>query len=289
MISKYPEFTPLDKTMYNELSEFIFNMNQDGISEFTFLSLLIHQNKYNYNISSLDNSTYILFGSDKLGDFFAILGTSVPRDILKELLNNRRWKLISQTLYDKYSSFLTSLSCCVSSDRDNEDYLYSRESLSTLSGKTYQKKRNLANTFDKTYSYKIKPIDINTAKDAVTVLNKWIKEQAENLDVKQCLAALALIEESKQDGVIIYVDSLPIAFALGEVISSNNMFVVHFEKALVGYKGVYQAINRALAQYLNESITYINREQDLGDEGLRQSKLTYRPISFVKKYQAILK
>ena len=289
MISKYPEFTPLDKTMYNELSEFIFNMNQDGISEFTFLSLLIHQNKYNYNISSLDNSTYILFGSDKLGDFFAILGTSVPHDILKALLNNRRWKLISQTLYDKYFSFLTSLSCSVSSDRDNEDYLYSRESLSTLSGKTYQKKRNLANTFDKTYNYEIKPIDINTAKDAVTVLNKWIKEQSENLDVKQCQDALSLIEESKQDGVIIYVDSLPIAFALGEVISSNNMFVVHFEKALVGYKGVYQAVNRALAQYLNESIIYINREQDLGDEGLRQSKLTYRPISFVKKYQAILK
>ena len=281
----YPEFSTLDKTMYNELSQFLYK-NGDGISEFSYLSLLLHQSKYNYSISCLDSSTFILLGSDKYGDFFSILGDSVPSDILASLLNERRWKLISQRLYDKYLPFLTSLSCCVSSDPDNEDYLYSRESLSNLAGKTYQKKRNLANYFENTYNYKILPLDINTSKDALIVLNKWKDAHSDNLDVNQCRASLELIGEFEQEGIILYVDDKPIAFALGEVISNGSMFVVHFEKALIGYKGVYQALNRLLAQSLKDSVLHINREQDLGDEGLRQAKLTYRPISFVKKYQA---
>jgi hypothetical protein len=64
------------------------------------------------------------------------------------------------------------------------------------------------------------------------------------------------------------------------------MFAVHFEKALEEYKGVYQYINQRFALSLPEDLVYINREQDLGDPGLRQAKMTYRPCSFVKKYTA---
>jgi hypothetical protein len=62
------------------------------------------------------------------------------------------------------------------------------------------------------------------------------------------------------------------------------MFAIHFEKAIDTYKGVFQYINQNFAASLPESFTYINREQDLGDEGLRQAKLTYRPAGFVRKH-----
>ena len=60
---------------------------------------------------------------------------------------------------------------------------------------------------------------------------------------------------------------------------------MHYEKAIGEYKGIYQFINRAFASVLPRDFKYINREQDLGDPGLRQAKMTYRPYGFVKKYQ----
>ena len=62
------------------------------------------------------------------------------------------------------------------------------------------------------------------------------------------------------------------------------MFVIHFEKALDEYKGIYQYLNQSFAESLPRFFTLINREQDLGNEGLRQAKMTYRPCEFVKKY-----
>jgi hypothetical protein len=66
------------------------------------------------------------------------------------------------------------------------------------------------------------------------------------------------------------------------------MFAVHFEKAAGGYKGMYQYMNQAFAAMLPPHYVHINREQDLGDLGLRQAKETYRPSGFVKKYAAAL-
>ena len=62
------------------------------------------------------------------------------------------------------------------------------------------------------------------------------------------------------------------------------MFVIHFEKALDEYRGIYQFLNQAFAESLPRFFTLINREQDLGNEGLRQAKMTYRPSGFVKKF-----
>ena len=62
------------------------------------------------------------------------------------------------------------------------------------------------------------------------------------------------------------------------------MFAVHFEKAIEEYKGIYQFVNQAFAASLPRFFTLINREQDLGNEGLRQAKMTYRPCGYVQKY-----
>jgi hypothetical protein len=64
------------------------------------------------------------------------------------------------------------------------------------------------------------------------------------------------------------------------------MFVVHYEKTIPNLKGLYQLINMDFVRSLPAPVTLINREQDLGDPGLRQAKITYRPCDFVKKYRA---
>lgn len=65
------------------------------------------------------------------------------------------------------------------------------------------------------------------------------------------------------------------------------MFAIHFEKGREGYKGIYQFMNQAFAQALPAYFKLINREQDLGDEGMRQAKMTYRPSGFVNKYRVV--
>ena len=77
----------------------------------------------------------------------------------------------------------------------------------------------------------------------------------------------------------------PAGYTLGEEIAAGRMFVIHFEKALNRFKGLYQFVNMSFAAILPDNYTYVNREQDLGNEGLRQAKLSYKPVGFVKKYR----
>ncbi len=102
--------------------------------------------------------------------------------------------------------------------------------------------------------------------------------------------ALEHMEYLQLCGGIFYVDDEPVAYTLGEELARGKMFVIHFEKAVLKkeYKGIYQYVNQAFAALLPEKYELINREQDLGDPGLRQAKESYRPVGFVTKYRAAL-
>jgi hypothetical protein len=78
------------------------------------------------------------------------------------------------------------------------------------------------------------------------------------------------------------VDGRMAAYTVGERLSSDTL-VIHFEKADPAYKGVYQAINQQFLTHADPAFTLVNREQDLGDEGLRKAKLSYHPVDFVRK------
>jgi hypothetical protein len=92
------------------------------------------------------------------------------------------------------------------------------------------------------------------------------------------------MEELNMSGLLFYADGNPAGWCLGEPAAQGTMFIIQFEKGVESYKGIYQFINQAFAAALPGHITHINREQDLGDEGLRQAKQTYRPSGFVRKY-----
>ncbi len=286
-IPTFPNFEPISAYMHNELYPFLNNL-EGGISEFTFLALLIHQKKYSYEISAVGNKVYALTGKDKYGFFFTVVGGCPGKDNARMLIEKfKRWKNISKDVCISCAEVFNSLGYELIDDRDNADYLYLREKLASLAGKSLHKKRNLANNFEKTYECEVKPLDISTAADAGEVLDEWQRTRPAGLesDYEQCFLSLALLPFTDQHGWVVYANSKPVGWALGEYIARGTMFVVHFEKGLDEYKGVYQYVNRATAQHLPETVIYINREQDLGDEGLRQAKMTYRPTGFVDKYQ----
>ena len=96
------------------------------------------------------------------------------------------------------------------------------------------------------------------------------------------------MEELQLCGGIYYVDGQPVAYSLGEELARGKSFVIHFEKAVSEYKGLWQFVNQAFASILPDKYETVNREQDLGNEGLRKAKLSYKPVGFVKKYRATL-
>jgi uncharacterized protein len=285
-IPSYPEFAPIELSMREELYPAL-NMLTTGISEFTFSGLYLFRDSYRYRLSRIPGATFVISG-EKAGKTFFYTPCCVPecRKVGELLESHDFYRHLTDEQVVEHRIRLECNGLSIFEDRDQFDYLYERKDLAELSGKTYHKKRNLVNAFLSSYSYEQKPLDRSTLSDALLVLDEW-KERRGDGDGKAAREGLELFETLELRGAVYYVDGKPAAYCLGESLAKGRMFAVHFEKAVDDYKGVYQFINQAFAQTLPSHFRLINREQDLGDEGLRQAKMTYRPSGFVRKYRAL--
>ena len=155
-----------------------------------------------------------------------------------------------------------------------------------MRGRALQRKRNLVHAFEKTHTYEAFPFAQDRIADALAVLEAWRENARDQADYAPAREALEHAGEFGLHGRLYYVEGRPAGYTLGEKARAGTMFVVHYEKTVPAMKGLYQLINMDFVRSLPPAITLINREQDLGDPGLRQAKITYRPCDFVKKYRA---
>ena len=184
-------------------------------------------------------------------------------------------------------------------DRDSFDYIYSVDALADLAGKKLQKKRNHSNRFRLLHPHCTAEVitDENT-QQVLAMLDTWYaqKEAADptaSFRLEQTAITKALRNRSalEMEGMVLINKGQIVAMTLGSFLSEDT-FDVQFEKALEGYDGAYAAINREFARYLREkypNLKWLNREDDLGLEGLRKAKLSYYPDRLVEKYWACLK
>lgn len=283
----YPESAPISLEMRDELYPSL-NLLKDGISEFNFSNLFLFRHTYGYRVSRVPGRTFVVEGSKQGKSFFYVPCAVTDRGTLAALMDSHDYlKNLSETQAEESRLELESWGYRVEEDRDNFDYLYRRTDLAELSGKEYHKKRNLVNAFLNSYSYEQKPLSKANVADAVAVLDEWRAAKGYEGDYAAAREALELYDLLGMRGCVYYVDGAPAGWCLGEPLSKARMFAVHFEKACDRYKGIYQFINQAFAQALPAYIRSVNREQDLGNEGLRQAKMTYRPSGFVKKYRVV--
>jgi hypothetical protein len=286
LIPCYPDFAPLTFVLKPELDP-LFSQIPDGISEYTFSNLYLFRERYNYHLALVpDNPTALLISGERDAKRFFMTPSAVPsREVLIDLFKTHDyWKGISDSVMTKQAQ-LTQWGIEIVEDRDNFDYLYLRTDLADLPGKRYHKKRNLVNGFINSYSYhKELPLTPELIPHALSVLEHWREDKGAAGDYLAALEALERFPSLNMQGALYYINGRPAGWCLGESLAQERMFVVHFEKAIDEYKGIYQFINQTFAASLPERFTYINREQDLGDEGLRQAKMTYRPVGFVRKY-----
>ncbi len=175
---------------------------------------------------------------------------------------------------------------------ESQDYIYLSEDLINLSGRKFHSKRNHISKFKNAYpNFKFEKINASNKEDAFQAALEWClknKIDIENYqEIKAIREALDNLEEFKMSGGILYVGEKAVAMTLGLEISPIA-FDTCFEKALSEYDGAYAVINNEFAKTLS-SYKYINREEDMGIEGLKRAKLSYNPIILFTRYNATLR
>lgn len=179
--------------------------------------------------------------------------------------------------------------------RDMGDYIYDAESLRTLKGKKLAAKRNHINRFlenhpDWTYE---RITDANMA-EVIEMHKTWCElsgcEEDESLQEETCAVKSALKDYKtlNLDGGLIRAGGKVVAFSLGDKLNDTT-YLVHIEKAFADVQGAYPMINQQFVINNADGYTFIDREDDAGDEGLRKAKLSYRPVEIVEKYFAWVK
>ncbi|MDR1838784.1 MAG: phosphatidylglycerol lysyltransferase domain-containing protein [Treponema sp.] len=293
LVPNYPDFIPLDVDL-KEILHPRLSLTSDGVSEFTFSGLYLFRNRYNYRVSrNEENGGFIISGEQpasadnpQVKTFFMTPCGAPDLEILLDLFKTHDyWKNISESVLSPAKENLEKHGIVFTEDRDNFDYLYYRSDLAELAGKKYHKKKNHVNHFLHTYpDYEQKQMNASLVPAAFEILDQWHQDKSDDGDYRSAREALDLFDTLTLRGAVFFVAGKPAAYCLGESIARGRMFAIHFEKAIDEYKGIYQFMNQAFAASLPRFFTLINREQDLGSEGLRQAKMTYRPCGFVQKY-----
>ncbi|MBR4783177.1 MAG: DUF2156 domain-containing protein [Bacteroidaceae bacterium] len=171
------------------------------------------------------------------------------------------------------------------------DYVYDRQSLASLAGHKLQSKRNFLNRFRRLYpQYEYHPLGKKDI-DACLALDKsWINKGLQlghtDEEISERKTIKYVFDHWQELGAIggtIYVEGNLVAFTYGAAIN-NDTFDVCVEKADTSYEGAYATINNEFVNHLPQQYQWINREEDLGIDGLRQAKTTYQPVLKLRKY-----
>ena len=182
----------------------------------------------------------------------------------------------------------------ITEDRDSSDYIYLAESLASLSGKKLHAKRNFINRFVQSHGdWSFKKLSHEDFPACLRLLERWDESEdtsggSVSGERDAVLRALSHYDLLGLLGGALYVSGELIAFTIGEPLS-RECFDVHFEKADASVDGAYPMINRefvrlVLSEYPDTK--YINREDDMGLDNLRQSKLSYHPDHLLMKHTA---
>lgn len=170
------------------------------------------------------------------------------------------------------------------------DYIYRTEDLAQLQGRKYQPKRNHINRFMARYDWRVEELSRENIQDCLALSKKWLEGrdvgETEANEFNSIQRAFDHFEEVGLRGLVLYADGNPVAFSYGTPIL-HNTFCTHIEKYDLDCEGAATMINRLMAESLAGEYEFINREDDLGLEGLRFAKMSYHPVTLLDKTSAL--
>jgi hypothetical protein len=272
-------------------------------SDFTFTSLWAWDTAGERGICDLNGNLVVRFTDYGTQEpFLSFLGTHRVEQTARTLIDYSRanglplsLRLVPEiSIKDMETSAMRPVE-----DRDNFDYVYSIPELSALRGGQFKRSRNFVNRFRHDHpGARVEPIDLNdkgAQRAILSVLRAWeLNKAARNKEHEskheetaiQRVFEAAASHQLSATGVFLDTDLL--AFGIEEILS-NCFCIGHFWKADTTYTGIYDFLLQERARHLEAAgLAFWNYEQDLGVHGLRRSKLSYRPIHFLKKYRVAL-
>jgi uncharacterized protein len=282
------DIIPLDLS-HKELLSSRFEKLQLDISEYSFANCYLFRKTHAFELIVGDEVFLKGKGYDGMSYFMPTFDVRTRSlDFLREVLKKGD---VLFPIPEEWISHFSESEFAISTSENDNDYVYTIEKLRTLPGRHLSGRRNLIRQFNDNYLAVAFPLSRERQKDALEILEKWASLQNEEIgktDYEACREAISLCETLGLTGEIYYVEEKPIGFIIGEALN-KHMFVLHFAKADVHYKGIYQYMHQAFALKCDDHFKFLNWEVDLGKEKLKQSKNAYEPDHFIKKMRVQLR
>ncbi|MDD4627878.1 MAG: phosphatidylglycerol lysyltransferase domain-containing protein [Candidatus Peribacteraceae bacterium] len=267
-----------------------FTKYQPSVCELTFANLLNWNSTYPHYLGKASPHCFcevdghLLIGFyDKLDrlKLYQPVGPE-PEKLIVEL--NRESAALKWTCVEESIAKKVGPESEVTSDRDNDDYIYDLREIRALSGEKFHRKRTYIKHCQECHPAVV-PLTGAMTESCLEVNRKWLmdKEHPHDTDATALEIALTHFDELRLAGIGVLINGALESFAIGEPLNGTT-YVSHFLKANYDFPGLFQYTAYAFAQFIPPSFTHLNKEQDLGLEGLRIAKEGWCPCSMVRKF-----
>lgn len=270
--------------------------------EYTFGNVFVWATAYNTKICHYKDFFICRWGKGSNVNYSLPLGEGDFSDAINAIIEDAKSLGITPKIYGVTGGYKSLLQEGFTGKFDYHfddgfnDYIYEVEKMTSLTGKKYHGKRNHISNFKKKYpNWSFEELNKNNISDCINFHSDWIKHRAVDedddedfsLEFEAVLTAFENFEELEFKGGLIRVDDKVVAYTMGESNVKGDCFVTHFEKAIADYQGAYPIINQEFSKNCLMKYKYVNREEDLGIEGLRKAKQSYYPEIILEKCMAI--
>lgn len=291
---KFPDFKELgieDKAIFDEY----FRKYPPTISEFTFTNLFMWRHYYNFKWAILNENITIWASPEEEAYFFPPIGSNKIKATVLECItyseNIGSMGIMKRVPENIVKLFSDGDKIKIELDRDASDYVYLIKNLVELQGSNYRSQRKSIKQFRRQHEFEYAPLTKEIIPDCLELQEDWCNVRAcyddphlagEDKAIFDALSHFDILDF--QGGVIIVEEKIK-AFTMGEPLNENTI-VVHIEKGSQerDFRGIYAVINNVFLEIEWTDFKYVNREQDIGEEGLRRAKMSYHPEFMIDKY-----
>jgi uncharacterized protein len=294
-LPQFPQFKPLEIHDRDAIQGYLAAYRPQT-SEWTFTNLFMWRRHYRYHWSVYRDWLLMVslipgaapYGLPPVGPASRLPATHTLLQWLEEAHGApSRIERADQRLVEELQS---STELNSETTREHFDYVYRTEDLIHLAGRKYHAKRNHLNKFMRSYRFAYEPLAPSHIPACLQLTDNWCQWRRCNDELNlvgewdAIRDALQHFDELPTEGGVILLDHRVEAFALGELLNDETA-VIHIEKANPEIPGMYALINQQFCEHRWSQVRYVNREQDLGEVGLRKAKLSYHPDHLVEKYR----
>ena len=267
--------------------------------EYTFGNILIWSTAYSTQICKYKDFFICKWGKGSETNYSLPLGEGNFTQAVQEIIDYAKSLGEKPSIYGITEGYLGLMQEAFTGkfsykfDEGYNDYIYSTEKMASLSGKKYHGKRNHITNFKKNNpDWCFEPLNKEIFKECIEFHTKWIENKDANdpdysFELEAVLKAYEYFDELDFVGGLIRVNGKVVAYTLGEAQMNGRCFVSHFEKAPADMVGAYAIINQEFTKNCLMEYEYVNREEDLGIQGLRKAKQSYHPEIWLEKCTAV--